>query len=306
MMDHIIDWLLELGIQIDAAGTMAGTVTGQWIKCALGLILIWPLAMIFAGALLQPSAIHVAVPLITLLPLVGFVGTIFLARSLYVTVGAITGITLASTIPGKNLLKKLGTIFSFELGMGIYFSLVPISNKLEYVPLLILVFVCILFFRGRARGVAIALFVILTIGFFSIDGLTKSLTMGSQSAPFPGYVKAFCPARTLFDYRNENPQSITITLQEGCYHGEYILPLAWDRYSVQKSTTSGDYATVWCNGSDQPGEIRGNYEDMGKTMDPCRDRDEVVPHFSIEGKGTMTLTRTKEHKIWTPFGIASR
>lgn len=117
----------------------------------------------------------------------------------------------------------------------------------------------------------------------------------------PNYVKAFCPARTLFDYRNENPQSITITLQEGCYHGEYILPLAWDRYFVQKSTAPGDYATVWCNGSNNPGEIRKSYEDMGGTMNPCRDHDEVVPHFSIEGKGTMILTRTREHKIWTPF-----
>jgi len=111
----------------------------------------------------------------------------------------------------------------------------------------------------------------------------------------PNYVKGFCTTRKLFDFRDADTSSITIHLQEGCYHGEYRLPEGWDNAFIQKTTVPGDYATVWCNGSPEPGAIRESFEDMGTTMFPCRDRGETTQHFAIEGKGDLTITRTVKH-----------
>ncbi len=301
-------FLAQLGRSIGTLIDMAIPVAREWteiagtcLKITICIVLVWPLAIILCS-LFPGNGALVIVPLVTLLPPVSFIILMIVAANpLHLALGT-AAVTL--TDRGRALLRKLRWVVGIEVAVGIYFSLFPASNNWRLLPLIVLVITSLFLFEGKARNAAIALLVVLTIGglfsFGSAGSGNYSPGVFAKSTTPPGYAKRFCDVRTLYDYRNVNPKAITITLQEGCYHDDILLPLAWENYYTQKSTAEGDYASVWCNGSKEPGEIRPYNEDMGNTMAYCRDRGEIVPHFSIEGKGTMTLTRTAEHKDILP------
>jgi hypothetical protein len=95
---------------------------------------------------------------------------------------------------------------------------------------------------------------------------------------------------------------ITIHLHEGCFANTYILP-ANRIYWMQKSKAPGDWAAAWCNGTPEPPtQVQPYYVDMEHTMDNCyaHGRETLLPfttvdtspHFSLQGKGSITFIVT--------------
>jgi hypothetical protein len=103
------------------------------------------------------------------------------------------------------------------------------------------------------------------------------------------------------DYTKTNPEQITINLREGGYCDRYILPLAWNYYFGQKSQNPGDYASLWCNGSPNPGPVRpdsvaymadANTYAQGGDFHNCHQPGENTDDFYVQGRGTILLSRT--------------
>jgi len=78
---------------------------------------------------------------------------------------------------------------------------------------------------------------------------------------------------------------IKFTMKEGCYAGEYKLPTVnWSGSEEFKSRKEGDWASVWCEGRQNPSRIYWWYEDFSSEFQGCR-------VFSLQGKGWIAFKR---------------
>jgi hypothetical protein len=158
---NVLRWFVEALLVIEGIGVRVGTTAGRLIKLALGLALVWPLAIIGFGTFPHEIA-RILVPIETLAPFVCLIAAIFAMNPFRLALGT----AAILTPPARKFLFKLSSIIGIELVLGIYFTVVPVSNNLSYLPLLVLLLVSFLFLHGKMRTAAIVIFVILTIGFF--------------------------------------------------------------------------------------------------------------------------------------------
>lgn len=148
---------------------------------------------------------------------------------------------------------------------------------------------------GALRGLfmwACILLIIASFGrFISLFGIGASQTRNSSGTP-PNYQRRFCDERKTKDYSNQNPDKITITLQEGCYGDRIIMPRAWSNWEPQLSSNVGDYLSVWCTEEPNPRRLVPYTGDPKGITVNCP-ANHPITEFSTQGKGTFTLVRTQ-------------
>ena len=303
-----------------------------WLFVAAAMLLLWPL-LIALGGMFSPSIAIILVPVLTILPFFVLIGSaIFLTP--IIIVGIIGGSVLSKT--GQKILACFCAIIGAEILMGIYFAMVPTANDRPLIPLLLLFFLGLCFFRkkGGVRKFLIFNVVILTAVFFlggrtevqkKINGVGSEISSTSTPTPVNDrvpatYVREACtdvghtkviPIADLVPPEDRDlpiGTRITIPLHEGCFANTYVLP-ANRIYWAQKSKIKGDWAVPWCNGSPEPPlVVQPYYLDMEHTLDNCyahgrelpflHDAADTSPHFSLQGRGTITFIVTANKTVF--------
>ncbi|MDR3378600.1 MAG: hypothetical protein P4M10_07940 [Verrucomicrobiae bacterium] len=164
--------------------------------------------------------------------------------------------------------------------------------------------------KPTKRKWLIALFLfVLAIGFYMRSLATSDEFRGlTQKAP-GDYHQTHCPADEKSDLSASDMDRISIKLAPDCFHGLITNPVNWGGYTVTLSMNEGDWVSVWCNGHREPGRIRYGYqhdEALGGTMENCRDGNVPTDSYWVQGRGTLTLIRTrKKHQagILEFFGL---
>lgn len=137
----------------------------KWLKWGIGIVAFWPIPMVFA-ALTPDTAIKA---IVALLPLIGIAIILFTIFDPMV-IGVIGGFSA-----GRRFLGRLIGIVAFELVIGIYLAIFPLSNDKGLVPLALLLLVSIPFIlfgmTGKARRWLLTLVVIAIIGIAVIVSL---------------------------------------------------------------------------------------------------------------------------------------
>jgi hypothetical protein len=154
-----------------------GNYWGRW---AIGIFILIPISIIISSLLPHETA-EIVVPIITILPLLAAV--IFLIGFLDpMLLGAITAIK-----DTRKFLTGIAAITGAEMLMGIYFSLVPVSNDRGLMPVIGLIWIAIpLIYLGvknawgkKIGSLLILLMIILTAIFF-LGGRNKSKEILSE------------------------------------------------------------------------------------------------------------------------------
>jgi len=134
----------------------------RWIRWAIVISIVWPLAILQIALLGWQSMVSY----IALIPL-------FIILLLFIAwLNPLVVVAVAVIPGGKRALRWLAGIIAVELMIGIYLSLVPIIKNPGFLPLLILVITAIAFIRIspiRTKWVKTILYisvVIITLAFF--------------------------------------------------------------------------------------------------------------------------------------------
>ena len=146
------------------------------LRIALLVTLCWPIAAIITALFLNPGNAQTIVPIIELTPLAGlFIGILSAPFAL--------ALLLQNPVVRKGFLWLCGLI-GVELSIGVYFALVPISNDLGLVPLLILSATAVFFLRVAKYAkplVVILSIVIIAITVIFIAGGREKMAKTFQS-----------------------------------------------------------------------------------------------------------------------------
>jgi hypothetical protein len=186
--------LLALGIELIEAVTAEAarairTITRQ-LRNAARWALLWPF-ILMAVAIPDYHAAQYAVPIVTILALVPLLWTLTAQLPISILVGEIALSIRAPYIgqfvaKAREITNKIRLIVGLELILGIYLSIVPVSNDRRLALVLILVFAAIVCFVEINKKVVIALtvvVVIITLVFFlgGRDNIRKVLAEHKQT-----------------------------------------------------------------------------------------------------------------------------
>jgi hypothetical protein len=98
------------------------------LRWGIGIAISWPVVVALAAILGMPAFTAV----VTLLPLAG--GAVLLIGFFDPMIPAM----VAAFPHGRQLLRWIAAIIQVELAFGVYLSIVPVSNRPRYVPLVLL------------------------------------------------------------------------------------------------------------------------------------------------------------------------
>jgi hypothetical protein len=123
----------------------------------------------------------------------------------------------------------------------------------------------------------------------------ESLEFWKQKPLHPNYKREFCDSYVVHDLKAaDHKLPVHIHLTEGCYGDEWKFPVGVKEYFIQKSTHTGDYATLWCNGHPNPTPIVDAYTaGMGGEISAgCSDFGDPSMDFRAQGQGEITFYPT--------------
>jgi hypothetical protein len=90
------------------------------------------------------------------------------------------------------------------------------------------------------------------------------------------------------DFSALNPPNFIVELVAGCFTGKFTLSKHWNKYIVDKSQNTGDWAVMWCDGREHPEKIHPSWEDFSdEEFKDCN-------AFYLQGKGSVLVTRVTE------------
>lgn len=110
----------------------------HWARWAIGIIVPWPILVVFA-ALLPTAVAYVVVPIVALLPILAIVFLLIAALDPLVLA------VLAAFRSGRRILRTAGAVIGAELVFGLYLALLPVGNRRGLVPILFLAAVALPF-----------------------------------------------------------------------------------------------------------------------------------------------------------------
>lgn len=121
-----------------------------------------------------------------------------------------------------------------------------------------------------------------------------------QAATLPAtYQRRLCDDRKVIDFSGKNPEKLVFPLHEGCYGDRIVLPLAWQNFEVALSGNPGDFMSVWCDQEPNPRRLVIYPGATDGTLTDCP-AGRANAAFSLEGKGKLTLVRTKNKETAIP------
>ena len=113
---------------------------GFIFRIALLTVLLWPAAALVTALFLTPENAQTVVPIVSLSPLAPIV--------LLLLAMPFTFLVLWQDPATRIGLYWLGGLIGVELSVGVYFSLIPVSNDIRLVPILILVAFAVFFLKA--------------------------------------------------------------------------------------------------------------------------------------------------------------
>lgn len=151
-------------------------ISDRWMRGPLIWIIIWPFYLMFV-AMNHESGVSAIVAMLPLVPL----------AILFLISPTLTG--LAWTVDeGEEILRVLCTIVATELLIGLYFVVVPVENKLELVPVFMLVTITLVLYLAAGVKKAWAKLVTTGLGIMLV-GITATFYL----APYLGELRAKNP-----------------------------------------------------------------------------------------------------------------
>jgi hypothetical protein len=153
----------------------------RWLRIILALI-VTQFVLVVVASLLPYHTATTMVPIVALIPLIAL-AMIAYAHPLIVSALAATSM---KTKFGNEFSRPLCKIIGFEVLMGIYCAMVPLSRDRGLIPLVILAWVALLFFKGFVRFILVCAIVILTLIFISggrDSALMKKVEAAMSVAP---------------------------------------------------------------------------------------------------------------------------
>jgi hypothetical protein len=189
----------------DAAPNFSKTITfyqkaNLILRIALFAAVLWPLMAIATALLLTPYNAQTIVPLVTLSPLV--------PMFLFVVGAPFKFVLLWQDPDAKTGFLWLAALIAVELSISVYFSVIPVSNDIGLVPLLILT-ASALFFLSIAKiahwlRLLLSLLIIAITAIFILGGRTKIKAEFQQVSRVPS------PASVP---RSQNPPAVAAATQ---------------------------------------------------------------------------------------------
>ncbi len=214
-------------------------IGNRWLRRIAIFAIIWPVVMLVTAMELPARIAVTVIPIIALLPIVAL---IILALQWPLAIA-----TAATAEIGREAISTVATILGAELVIGLYFTLVPVSNDRGLAPLFLLSVLAIAFLRvGKVQGWIIntltLLVVVLTL-IFLLGGRDKVqeavesafhrsavIIDNHPSASNPNYYRNYqthviCPDAWKHDFAPDaNTDHFDITLHDGCFSGFVKLP----------------------------------------------------------------------------------
>lgn len=169
----------------------------RWLRNGLTLVLFWPIAIAISALIGYPAIVAI----VAMIPIMAIV-FLFIA---FIDPLVLAAVALVKS--GRTALAWLAGIVAAELIIGVYFSLVPVWNDRELIPVMLLIAVTFFFLaigtQGKLKKMAISILtlavVILTIIFF-LGGRKEAkkemkgmFTSTSYSFQQPAVVEKTCP-----------------------------------------------------------------------------------------------------------------
>jgi hypothetical protein len=266
-------------------------IGNYWLRLVLGTIILWPIAIILAATALPEQRATTIVPLVALLPL---------AALLLFAMNAPLAIAAVGVLPkGREILYLIAGMIGAELTVGVYVSLVPVSNDRGLLPLLILSALAYAFLRlAKVRnfitGLLFLLILCLTV-IFLLGGRNNVANVAQkveknvaksigETRVVP--IAAYDPHKICDDaWKNElrfddNVDHFDVDLHEGCFSGLIHIPERFRRqYWFQPVNADPQWwFAIWFIGGNPQGPFGANDKPLFNS---------APMEFRLQGKGRI-------------------
>lgn len=155
----------------------------RWLRAILVIVVLQFLMVVACSTL----PYHTATTWVAIVALIPFMALVLIAYAHPLIVSALAVITTKTEI-GQDFFKPLYGILAYEVALGIYFACVPLSRDTGLIPLVILLWVAVLFFKGFMRFMAICgLLIVIPIFIYGGRDATWTKVDAAMSGPANGW-----------------------------------------------------------------------------------------------------------------------